>query len=166
MWKTQCKWRSLSENWWNEAGCRVGWVKEDSCIRILSDWTWRRNRWSCFPIFSCKCCLCKVRLIQNILVWAGSTTRHCSENRENKTQHCEAIVIPTSGRQNTVRCLTQWGSCLLRNSLAWASGMQFAFFAQVGWRQENILIDVFSLIKPMKEHLRRTQMLNFLRNVF
>lgn len=25
----------------------------------------------------------------------------------NKTQHCEAIVIPTSGRQNTVGCLTQ-----------------------------------------------------------
>lgn len=46
-------------------------------------------------------------------------------------------------------------------TVAWASGIQFAFFAQVGWRPGNILIDVFSLIKPMKEHLGRTQMLNF-----
>ena len=42
-----------------------------------------------------------------------------------------------------------------------------ACFLCSGWLElGNILIDVFSLIKPMNEHLWRIQILDFLRNVF
>lgn len=55
----------------------------------------RGNRWPRFAFLNCKCCLCKVRSIQNILLWARITTEHCSEWKEMKF-HCKAI--PTNDR--------------------------------------------------------------------
>lgn len=55
----------------------------------------RGNRWPHFAFLNCKCCLCKVRSIQNILLWARSTTKHCSEWKEMKL-HCKEI--PTNDR--------------------------------------------------------------------
>lgn len=86
---------------WETGGKRqVGWVggrqikREDSCRRPLLEPS-RGNRWPRFAFLNCKCCLCKVRSIQNILLRARSTTEHCSEWKEMKL-HCKAI--PTNDR--------------------------------------------------------------------
>lgn len=82
------------------------------------------NKWPCFPFLNREGCLCKVGLIQNILVWAGSITRDCSENREKEgktKQNTEAIVIPTNGRPNIAGYLI-YGEVVYSSGLIVARG--------------------------------------------
>ena len=155
-------------NWWNEAGwlSRMESKRKTAVLGYCQIEHEGRNRCSCFPVFRCKCCLCKVRLIQNILVWAGSTTRHCSGNREGKNPTLWSNCDSNKWQAEYCWVFNTLRSCLLR--IHYSMGLKdAACFLCSGWLElGNILIDVFSLIKPMNEHLWRTQILDFLRNVF
>ena len=162
------KWRSLSEKLveWGRLPSRMESKRKTVVLGYCQIEYEAGNRWSCFPIFSCKCCLCKVRLIQNILVWAGSTTRHCSENREKKNPTLWSNCDSNKWQAEYCWVFNRLRSCLLR--IHCSMGLRDAVcFLCSGWLElGNVLINVFSLIKPMKEHLWRTQILDFLRNVF
>lgn len=76
---------------WEEGKSRAKTAAAGHCQTEPS----RGNRWPRFAFLNCKCCLCKVRSIQNILLRARITTEHCSEWKEMKL-HCKAI--PTNDR--------------------------------------------------------------------